>query len=178
MDVAAAAAVLVVAAPVMAATAAAVYADVGRPLLFRQVRVGRGGQAFELLKFRTMRHAVASDGRPLPDGERLTRLGRVLRASSLDELPQLINVLRGEMSLVGPRPQVADEVALYDNAMARRLHVSPGMTGLWQVSGRSSLTVDEAIRLDLYYVDNWSMLQDLTILWRTFGAVVGSKGAY
>ena len=89
-----------------------------------------------------------------------------------------MNVLRGDMSLVGPRPQVAHEVALYDHAMARRLHVRPGMTGLWQVSGRSDLSLYEAIRLDLYYVDNWSMVQDLTILVRTFGAVFGSHGAY
>ena len=114
----------------------------------------------------------------IKDDPRVTPPGRWLRRLSLDELPQLVNVLKGDMSLVGPRPQVAHEVALYDNAMARRLHVRPGMTGLWQVSGRSDLSVAEAIRLDLYYVDNWSMIQDLTILARTFGAVVGSRGAY
>ena len=96
----------------------------------------------------------------------------------MDELPQLLNVVTGDMSLIGPRPQVQAEVDMYTGRMDRRLRVRPGMTGLWQVSGRSSLTVDEAVRLDLYYVDNWSMVQDLTILWRTFGAVVGSNGAY
>jgi len=176
MDVAAAAAVLVVAAPVMAATAAAVYADVGRPLLFRQVRVGRGGQAFELLKFRTMRHAVASDGRPLPDGERLTRLGRVLRASSLDELPQLINVLRGDMSLVGPRPLLVEYLARYSPQQARRHEVKPGITGLAQVEGRNALTWPEKFKLDVYYVDHQSLALDLKILARTVAAVIRREG--
>ena len=101
-----------------------------------------------------------------------------MRRVSHDELPQLVNVLCGDMSLVGPRPPLPHEVAQYDEAMERRLRVRPGMTGLWQVSGRSDLAWSEAIRLDLYYVDNWSMVQDLTILARTFGAVVGSRGAY
>lgn len=105
-------------------------------------------------------------------------MGRTLRRYSIDELPQLINVLKGEMSLVGPRPQQAEEVRLYDHKAERRLTVRPGMTGLWQVSGRSDLTWDEAIRLDLYYVENWSMTGDLVILWRTVRAVVGSDGAY
>jgi lipopolysaccharide/colanic/teichoic acid biosynthesis glycosyltransferase len=109
---------------------------------------------------------------------RITTPGKWLRRFSLDELPQLFNVLRGDMSLVGPRPPLAHEVAQYDDAMARRLRVRPGMTGLWQVSGRSDLSWSEAIRLDLYYVDNWSMVQDLTILGRTFSAVFGSRGAY
>jgi lipopolysaccharide/colanic/teichoic acid biosynthesis glycosyltransferase len=114
----------------------------------------------------------------IKDDPRVTAPGHWMRRFSIDELPQLLNVLRGDMSLVGPRPQVAHEVALYDHAMARRLRVRPGMTGLWQVSGRSDLSLAEAIRLDLYYVDNWSMVQDLTILARTFGAVLGSRGAY
>ena len=109
---------------------------------------------------------------------RVTRPGRWLRRFSIDELPQLLNVLKGDMSLVGPRPQVEAEVALYDDSMSRRLHVRPGMTGLWQVSGRNDLSPEEAIRLDLYYVDNWSMLQDLVILFRTVSAVLGSRGAY
>jgi lipopolysaccharide/colanic/teichoic acid biosynthesis glycosyltransferase len=109
---------------------------------------------------------------------RITPPGRWLRRLSLDELPQLVNVLVGDMSLVGPRPPLRHEVAQYDDDMARRLRVRPGMTGLWQVSGRSELSWSEAIRLDLYYVDNWSMFQDLTILARTWGAVFGSRGAY
>jgi lipopolysaccharide/colanic/teichoic acid biosynthesis glycosyltransferase len=159
------------------------------PVFFKHSRVGRGGEPFSCLKFRTMVkdadrlvNGLRADEDALlfklRDDARITRPGRWLRRFSIDELPQLINVLRGDMSLVGPRPQVAAEVALYDDAMTRRLHVRPGMTGLWQVSGRSDLSLAEAQRLDLYYVDNWSMLQDLNILARTFGAVVRSRGAY
>ena len=108
----------------------------------------------------------------------MTRVGRVLRRYSIDELPQLINVLRGDMSLVGPRPPLPLEVDRYTLMQSRRLRVRPGMTGLWQVSGRSDLSWDESIRLDLYYVDNWSMVQDITILGRTVGAVLSSRGAY
>ena len=114
----------------------------------------------------------------MEDDPRITRPGRWLRRYSFDELPQLLNVLRGEMSLVGPRPPLPTEVAHYASDTVRRLRVRPGMTGLWQVSGRSDLAFDEAIRLDLYYVDNWSMLQDLTILFRTLGAVLSRRGAY
>ncbi len=114
----------------------------------------------------------------MADDPRVTAPGRWLRRYSIDELPQLVNVLRGDMSLVGPRPPLPHEVAQYDTAMARRLRVRPGMTGLWQVSGRSNLSWSEAIRLDLYYVDNWSMLQDLSILARTLTAVLRSHGAY
>ena len=109
---------------------------------------------------------------------RVTRPGRLIRRFSLDELPQLWNVVRGEMSLVGPRPPLPHEVARYEDDMRRRLRVRPGMTGLWQVSGRSDLSWDETVRLDLYYVDNWSMVQDLNILVRTVSAVLGSRGAY
>lgn len=161
------------------------------PILFRQTRIGRDGREFACLKYRTMvvnaEELVAQMQAELgqsallfkmKDDPRITRPGRWLRRYSVDELPQLFNVLRGDMSLVGPRPQVAREVALYRGPMSRRLRVRPGMTGLWQVSGRNDLSVEEAVRLDLYYVDNWSMLQDLSILSRTFGAVFGSRGAY
>jgi exopolysaccharide biosynthesis polyprenyl glycosylphosphotransferase len=163
----------------------------GGPMLYRQIRIGRDGEAFRCLKFRSM--IVDADSRiselqaglgadallfKMKDDPRITPPGRWLRRYSIDELPQLFNVFRGDMSLVGPRPQVAAEVAMYDDAMRRRLHVRPGMTGLWQVSGRNDLTVEEAMRLDLYYVDNWSIAQDLSILVRTFGAVVSAKGAY
>lgn len=113
----------------------------------------------------------------MKDDPRITKVGRVLRRYSLDELPQLFNVLLGSMSMVGPRPQRASEVALYDEAAHRRLYVSPGMSGLWQVSGRSNLTWEESIELDLYYVENWSLLQDMMILMRTFKAVAASEGA-
>ena len=160
------------------------------PILFRQTRVGRDGEPFRVWKFRTMvtnaeqllAHLHQEQGYEgglfKMDDPRVTAPGRWLRRFSLDEMPQLFNVLRGDMSLVGPRPPLTHEVAQYDDDMARRLRVRPGMTGLWQVSGRSDLSWSEAIRLDLYYVDNWSMVQDLTILARTFGAVFGSRGAY
>jgi exopolysaccharide biosynthesis polyprenyl glycosylphosphotransferase len=161
------------------------------PVLFRQTRIGRDGEEFTCLKYRTMvtnadeliARMQAETGESallfkMKDDPRITKPGTWLRRYSIDELPQLFNVLRGDMSLVGPRPQVAREVALYNGPMSRRLRVRPGMTGLWQVSGRSELSIEEAIRLDLYYVDNWSMLQDISILGRTVGAVFGSRGAY
>jgi exopolysaccharide biosynthesis polyprenyl glycosylphosphotransferase len=161
-------------------------------VFFRQTRIGKDGVAFNCLKLRTMvtdaeaklakLHAEQGfNGTGLfkmKDDPRITRPGRFLRRYSLDELPQLVNVLRGHMSLVGPRPPLPSEVETYDRFTRRRLRVRPGMTGLWQVSGRSELTWAEAVRLDLYYVDNWSMLQDVSILVKTFGAVVGSRGAY
>jgi lipopolysaccharide/colanic/teichoic acid biosynthesis glycosyltransferase len=160
-------------------------------VLFQQSRVGRQGVPFRCAKFRTMvpdaearlaeLHAATGYQGGLfkmADDPRVTRPGRWLRKHSLDELPQLWNVVRGDMSLVGPRPPLPHEVANYDAAARRRLHVRPGMTGLWQVSGRSDLSWEDAVRLDLYYVDNWSMLQDLHILFRTLGAVVRPRGAY
>lgn len=177
--------------PIFVFASARVWLHDRGPILFRQTRIGRDGQEFTCLKYRTM--VVNADeliadlqaelGQSallfkMKDDPRITGPGKWLRRYSVDELPQLFNVLRGDMSLVGPRPQVAREVALYNSAMARRLRVRPGMTGLWQVSGRSELSLDEAIRLDLFYVDNWSMLQDISILGRTVGAVFGSSGAY
>ena len=176
VDVTVAASVLAISAPLVAATAALVYADVGRPLLFRQDRVGLGGRVFELLKFRTMRNARGRDGRLLPDGERLTRIGRFLRASSLDELPQLINVLRGDMSLVGPRPLLVEYLPRYSAEQARRHEVQPGITGLAQVEGRNALTWPEKFALDVYYVDHRSLALDLRILVRTVAAVVKHEG--
>ncbi len=160
----------------------------GGSALFRQTRVGRDGQTFCCFKLRSM-GVDAEDllpetntGDPVlfKDAEdpRITRPGRFIRRFSLDELPQLLNVLRGEMSLVGPRPPLPSEVEQYGIDMRRRLHVLPGMTGLWQVSGRSDLSWEDTIRLDLYYVDNWSMVQDLLILARTVSAVFTSRGAY
>ena len=161
------------------------------PVLFRQTRIGRSGGEFSCLKFRTMvvdaeeRLAALhldtghTDGLfKMKDDPRITKPGRWLRRYSMDELPQLLNVFRGEMSLVGPRPPLPREVAHYSEDGRRRLRVRPGMTGLWQVSGRSDLSWSESVRLDLYYVDNWSMIQDLNILGKTFGAVLGSRGAY
>jgi exopolysaccharide biosynthesis polyprenyl glycosylphosphotransferase len=160
------------------------------PVFFRQSRVGREGNTFQVWKFRTMyvdaeeRQASLDDLNEtdgllfkMKNDPRVTPVGRFLRASSLDELPQLINVLLGEMSLVGPRPLPAEDGDFLGD-VRRRLLVRPGMTGLWQVSGRSDLSWDDAVRLDLYYVDNWSLTFDLTILWRTVGVVLRTKGAY
>jgi exopolysaccharide biosynthesis polyprenyl glycosylphosphotransferase len=190
-DVMGAVCLLVVLLPVTLATALAVKTHDGGPVLFRQIRVGRDGQPFSCLKFRTMVvdaerlrgalvESTAGDSVlfKLADDPRVTRPGRWIRRFSLDELPQLWNVMRGQMSLVGPRPPLPEEVARYEDDMNRRLRVRPGMTGLWQVSGRSDLSWDDTVRLDLYYVDNWSMVQDLAILVRTLRAVVGSEGAY
>ncbi|WP_331461191.1 sugar transferase [Micromonospora tarapacensis] len=163
----------------------------GGPTIFRQERVGRNGRLFVIYKFRTMytdaeerlaelRHRNEHDGElfKIRDDPRVTRVGHRLRRFSLDELPQLVNVVKGDMSLVGPRPPLAREVANYPPDMRRRLVVKPGLTGLWQVSGRSDLSWEESIRLDLSYVENWSLAMDLTILLRTVGAVVRSSGAY
>ncbi|GGH11225.1 hypothetical protein GCM10011577_40400 [Pseudarthrobacter polychromogenes] len=163
----------------------------GGPILYKQERVGFRGTTFQMLKFRSMKvgadaqlqallAAQGSSATPLfkvDNDPRITSLGRLLRKFSLDELPQLLNVLGGSMSLVGPRPQREGEVALYDDAAHRRLYVSPGMSGLWQVSGRSNLSWEESIRLDLYYVENWSLMGDLIILFKTFKAVFASTGA-
>ncbi|WP_161605303.1 sugar transferase [Pimelobacter simplex] len=190
-DVVGAMLLLLALSPLLAVAAASVWLHDRGPVLFSQLRVGRDGRPFRCLKLRTMRvdaeaqvallmEETAQDALlfKVKDDPRITRPGHWLRRYSVDELPQLLNVLRGDMSLVGPRPQVEREVAMYDGAMTRRLLVRPGMTGLWQVSGRNDLRPDEAMRLDLYYVDNWSMLQDLAILVRTAHAVVGARGAY
>lgn len=190
-DVVGAGVLLVLLAPAFAVIALLVKRDDGGPVLFRQNRIGRNGEEFDCLKFRSMvpdaearlaaLHAAAghSDGLfKMKDDPRITGPGRWLRRLSLDELPQLVNVVRGEMSLVGPRPPLRSEVDRYEADTTRRLHVRPGMTGLWQVSGRSDLSWEEAVRLDLYYVDNWSMLQDLSILVKTVRAVTASSGAY
>ncbi|HEV7187933.1 MAG TPA: sugar transferase, partial [Blastococcus sp.] len=185
-----AAAFLVLAAPVFLGIAVAVRATSPGPALFRHRRIGKNGVEFDLLKFRSMRNDRQPDEALLELNEgnavqfklrrdpRVTPVGSFLRRYSLDELPQLINVLRGEMSLVGPRPHVTREVEQYGDDMRRRLLVSPGLTGLWQVSGRSDLSWDEAVELDVRYVENWSIGLDLSILARTVRAVLGSSGAY
>jgi exopolysaccharide biosynthesis polyprenyl glycosylphosphotransferase len=162
------------------------------PVFFRQVRIGRDGKPFTMYKFRSM-YADAEDRLAevralndhgsdgvlfkLTDDPRVTPIGRLLRRYSLDEFPQLINVLRGQMSLVGPRPPLPTEVAQYERDVHRRLLVKPGMTGLWQVSGRADLSWEETVRLDLYYVENWSVALDAEILWKTARAVLKGAGA-
>jgi exopolysaccharide biosynthesis polyprenyl glycosylphosphotransferase len=179
--------------PALAAIALAVRVDSRGTVLFKQERIGLNGRAFRMLKFRSMvpdaearlatlqvaSHAEGNDVLfKMKDDPRITRVGRVLRRYSLDELPQLFNVLGGSMSLVGPRPSLERELSQYEEHTHRRFLVKPGITGLWQVSGRSNLTWEESVRLDLYYVENWSMTGDLTILWRTAKAVIGRDGAY
>jgi lipopolysaccharide/colanic/teichoic acid biosynthesis glycosyltransferase len=176
LDVVGAGSALMVLSPVLAVTALAVRRRLGSPVLFVQERGGRGGSTFRLLKFRTMLDAVDRDGRPLPDEERLTPFGERLRRTSLDELPELVNVLRGEMSLVGPRPLLADYLGRYSPQQARRHEVRPGLTGWTQVNGRNGLTWPEKFDLDVWYVDHVSLGLDLRILWRTVAAVLRPEG--
>ncbi|GLW99536.1 sugar transferase [Microtetraspora sp. NBRC 16547] len=186
-----AAVMLLVLLPVMLVISLVIIGDSRGSVLFRQRRVGKGGEEFTVFKFRTMvPDAEAMKGELLRRNEgngvlfklrkdpRITPVGAWLRRYSLDELAQLINVLRGEMSLVGPRPPLPDEVAQYGDDVRRRLLVKPGMTGLWQVSGRSDLSWEESVRLDLRYVENWSLVMDLQILWKTWSAVISGQGAY
>ena len=176
MDISLSAAGLVVLAPVLAAVAVSVALALGRPVLFRQVRPGLHGKPFCLVKFRTMLDALGPDGRPLDDSARLTRFGRFLRASSLDELPELWNVLKGEMSLVGPRPLLMHYLPLYTPEQARRHEVRPGLTGWSQVNGRNALSWPEKLALDTWYVDNRSLRLDLRILLMTVAKVVSRSG--
>jgi exopolysaccharide biosynthesis polyprenyl glycosylphosphotransferase len=182
---------IILAMPVLTVIGLSVLVTSGAPILFRQIRVGKDGRSFTMIKFRTMyrdapdrlanlRASNDSDGVlfKLRDDPRVTRVGWWLRRFSLDELPQLGNVLAGQMSLVGPRPPLPDEVASYPADLRRRLAVKPGMTGLWQVSGRSDLPWEEAVRLDLKYVENWTLTLDLVILLRTLVAVIRPSGAY
>lgn len=182
---------LLLVAPVVLSIVIAIKLNDRGPVLFRQSRVGRDGNTFSCYKFRSMvvdaenrldeiRHLNEHDGVlfKLKDDPRITRVGRFLRRFSLDEIPQLLNVLKGDMSLVGPRPPLPGEVAQYDVDVRRRLLVKPGITGLWQVSGRSDLSWQQGVRLDLYYVENWSFTQDLAILVRTGRAVLTRQGSY
>jgi lipopolysaccharide/colanic/teichoic acid biosynthesis glycosyltransferase len=175
-DILVSAAALVILSPVIAATALAVGRSMGRPVLFRQVRPGLGGRPFQLVKFRTMRQAFDPSGGPLGDAERLTRFGRWLRSTSLDELPQLWNVLKGDMSLVGPRPLLMEYLPLYSSEQARRHDVRPGITGWTQVNGRNALAWEDKFGLDVWYVDNRSFLLDLKIILLTALRLVKPQG--
>jgi exopolysaccharide biosynthesis polyprenyl glycosylphosphotransferase len=191
MDRVGAAALLMLLLPLFTVLAILIRLDHKGPVFFRQERIGKGGTCFSMLKFRTMvvgaeamlpSLQARNDGQgplfKLRDDPRITRSGAIMRQYSLDELPQLVNVLRGQMSLVGPRPPLLNEVETYGNDVRRRLLVKPGMTGLWQINGRSELSWEDSVRFDLYYVENWSVISDLMILWRTGRAVVHSSGAY
>ena len=182
---------LILLSPLLLLISVAIKLDSPGPILFKQVRVGKGGRRFVFHKFRSMRQGAEEERRQLVDQDevvgatfkirhdpRCTRVGRLLRRASLDELPQFYNVLRGEMSLVGPRPALPSEVEQYQEWHRRRLEISPGITGLWQVSGRSQLTFDEMCLLDIYYLENWSPLLDLKIALKTAPAVLAGRGAY
>jgi exopolysaccharide biosynthesis polyprenyl glycosylphosphotransferase len=182
---------LVLVSPIMIAIALAIKLGDGGPVIFRQIRVGLDGSAFTMFKFRSMRinaeerlaelralHPDMGTLFKLEDDPRITRVGKLLRKYSLDELPQLFNVIQGSMSLVGPRPPLQSEVDSYEHHARRRLLVTPGLTGLWQVSGRSLLSWEETVRLDLRYVENWTLTLDLLIIWRTLFAVIAKRGAF
>ena len=187
-------ALIILALPILLVTAIIIKATDRGPVFFLQERHGKDGKLFKMIKFRSMRvgseklhdqlksarksNAVNSNMYKDPEDPRVTPVGRFIRRYSIDELPQLFNVLKGEMSLVGPRPPLPSEVAEYEAHVHRRLLVNPGITGIWQVSGRASLSWDETVRLDLDYVENWSFIGDLLILGKTLGAVLGKSGAY
>ena len=189
-DLVLASSILVLSAPILLLAMIAIRLDSRGPVLFRQVRVGRHGETFRLTKLRTMvvdaeerradlTHLNEADGAlfKIREDPRITRVGRVLRKLSIDELPQLFNVLQGTMSMVGPRPALPDEVAEWDDEVVERLRVLPGLTGMWQVWGRSDASFETYKRLDLYYVDNWSLAHDLRICVRTVGVVLTGRGA-
>jgi len=176
VDRLAAAAGLAITSPLLLAVGLLVRLRLGTPVLFRQQRPGRGGRPFQVLKFRTMRDARDAAGRPLPDEARLTRLGRFLRATSLDELPQLWNVLRGDLSLVGPRPLLMQYLPRYSPEQARRHEVLPGITGWAQVNGRNAISWEQKFALDVWYVDHWSLTLDLRILALTALRVIRRSG--
>lgn len=176
LDVVGSAVGLIVLAPVLVAVATGVRLLMGSPVLFRQLRPGLHGRPFVMYKFRTMRDAVGPDGAPLADAERLTAFGRALRSTSLDELPELLNVLKGDMSLVGPRPLLARYLPLYTPAQARRHDVRPGITGWAQVNGRNAIDWDQKFDLDIWYVDHRSFLLDLRILALTVRRVFARDG--
>ncbi|MGE4534735.1 sugar transferase [Halomonas sp.] len=175
-DIVAALAGLLLLGPVLLVVALLVLRKLGSPVFFRQVRPGLNGQPFEMIKFRTMRDAVDKHGNPLPDDQRMTRFGSLLRATSLDELPELWNVLKGEMSLVGPRPLLMEYLPLYSPEQYRRHEVRPGVTGWAQVNGRNALSWEEKFKLDVWYVDHQSLRLDIKILWLTVKKVLVRDG--
>lgn len=167
---------LLLLSPIIAIVAWKIRKNLGSPVLFKQVRPGKDGKPFQMVKFRTMRDAVDAEGNPLPDSERLTPFGNWLRSTSLDELPELWNVLKGDMSLVGPRPLLMEYLPLYNAEQYRRHEVRPGVTGWAQVNGRNSLSWDEKFKLDVWYVDNRSLWLDIKILFLTVKKVLVRDG--
>ncbi|VWX60788.1 putative UDP-galactose phosphate transferase (WeeH) [Sphingorhabdus sp. 109] len=175
-DIAGAATGLILLSPLMLILVILIRRGMGSPVLFRQTRPGRDGKPFEMMKFRTMRDSTGANGQLLPDSERLTPLGRSLRSSSLDELPELWNVLKGDMSLVGPRPLLMEYLPLYSAEQARRHNVRPGVTGWAQINGRNAISWDEKFALDVWYVDNRTIWLDLKIIWLTIRKVLKREG--
>jgi lipopolysaccharide/colanic/teichoic acid biosynthesis glycosyltransferase len=176
VDIVGASVGIILFAPVMLTVALLVLLTMGRPVLFRQLRPGLHGKPFVLYKFRTMRDACTPSGEPLPDELRLTQFGKWLRSTSLDELPELFNVLKGEMSLVGPRPLLMEYLPRYSPEQARRHEVKPGITGWAQVNGRNALTWEEKFRMDVWYVDHWNLWLDMKILLLTIWKVLKREG--
>lgn len=176
LDLVGATTAFVLGAPVLVATAVAIRASMGGPVLFSQERAGRNGHPFKIYKFRTMSQARGPDGALLPDHERLTRVGAFVRSTSMDELPQLWNVLKGDMSLVGPRPLLLDYLPRYDVRQARRHELKPGMTALSALHGRNLMTWEEQLELDVWYVDHVSLALDLEIMAKTVGKVLKREG--
>ncbi|MGP5574436.1 sugar transferase [Psychrobacter faecalis] len=176
IDITASSAALVALSPVLAITAYKVKKNLGSPVLFKQTRPGLHGEPFEMIKFRTMLDAYDKDGNPLPNEQRHTRFGNLLRSTSLDELPELWNVIKGDMSLVGPRPLLMDYLPLYNEEQACRHNVRPGVTGWAQVNGRNAISWEEKFELDTWYVDNQSLLLDLKIIFMTLKKVVVKEG--
>lgn len=175
-DICGAAVGLLISSPVLLYTAYRISKEMGRPVFFNGLRAGMDGRLFKLYKFRTMTNKRNEKGELLPDIERLTPLGQKIRSSSIDELPQLLNVLKGEMSLVGPRPLLPEYVPLYDGLQKRRLDVPQGITGWAQIHGRNAITWEEKFRNDVWYVDNWSFLLDLKIIFMTILKVLKHEG--
>lgn len=175
-DIIAALGGLIILSPIMIICAILIRCNLGSPIFFKQKRIGKGNKEFEMIKFRTMKDAVDKKGNQLPDSERLTKLGKILRSLSVDELPELINILKGDMSLIGPRPLLVQYLPIYNERQIRRHEVLPGLTGWAQVNGRNSLTWNEKFELDVWYVENWSLGLDIKIFFLTFYKVFKRDG--
>lgn len=167
---------LIILSPIFLLVIYKVRKNLGSPIFFLQERPGKNGKLFKMIKFRSMKDAIDKNGNPLPDGQRITPFGQKLRSTSLDEMPQLINVLKGDMSIVGPRPMLKEFVELYSPEQARRLEARPGMTGLAQVSGRNELDYNERFKCDVWYVDNHSVLIDFKIMFKTVAVMTKREG--
>lgn len=175
-DIIAALGGLIVLSPIMIICAILIKFKLGSPIFFKQKRIGKGNKEFEMIKFRTMKESVDKNGNQLPDSERMTKLGKILRSLSIDELPELINILKGDMSLIGPRPLLVQYLPIYNERQIRRHEVLPGLTGWAQVNGRNNLTWNEKFELDVYYVENFSLKLDIKIFFLTFYKVFKRDG--